>query len=395
MTFIQLTRLNILSSATRRTRIICSQLKMSSMASEDEVILEKKGSKGIITLNRPKALNALNLSMVRKMYPKLKEWEEDPKSTMVIIKGAGEKAFCAGGDIKAVIDAGSKGEPNAGSFFREEYILNNAIGTLHIPYIALIDGITMGGGVGLSVHGSFRVATERTLFAMPETGIGLFPDVGGGYFMPRLGGRLGIFLSLTGMRLKARDVYKAGVATHFVESEKIPQLEEELLALHNPVEKDIASVLDRYHKECQLGREKGFSLKADLDRIDKLFGGNTLEQIFKDLEKDGSEWADKQLQILKHKSPTSMKVTLRQLIEGADLSLQDCLMMEYRIAEGCLRGHDFYEGVRALLVDKDNNPKWNPKTIEEVTDEMVESHFRQLDNDLILWPDVLERKFEP
>ncbi|XP_033114729.1 3-hydroxyisobutyryl-CoA hydrolase, mitochondrial-like [Anneissia japonica] len=357
---------------------------MSSMASEEDVILERKGSKGIITLNRPKALNALNLSMIRKIYPKLKEWEEDPKSTMVIIKGAGDKAFCAGGDIKAVTDLGSKGDPNAGTFFKEEYMLNNAIGTYNIPYIALIDGITMGGGVGLSVHGSYRVATERTLFAMPETGIGLFPDVGGGYFMPRLGGRLGIFLSLTGIRLKAHDVYKSGVATHFVESEKLPQLEEELLALSNPVEKDIASVLERYHKQCQIGRGQEFSLKPDLEKIDMLFAGNTIEQIFHDLEHDGSEWANKQLQILKQKSPTSMKVTLRQLIEGSDLSLQDCLMMEYRIAEGCLRGHDFYEGVRALLVDKDNQPHWNPKSIEEVTDEIVESHFRPLEDDLIL-----------
>ncbi|CAL8387647.1 unnamed protein product, partial [Gadus morhua 'NCC'] len=207
-----------------RFRSICRlqrlQAHMMSSASAPEVLLEKVGRAGVITLNRPKAMNALNLTMTRLLYPQLKEWETDEQTDIVIIKGAGGRAFCAGGDIIAVTEAGKSGDPLAQDFFREEYVLNNTIGMYKKPYIALIDGITMGGGVGLSVHGRFRVATEKTVFAMPETAIGLFPDVGGGYFLPRLQGKLGMFLALTGFRLKGRDVQRVGVASHFVESQK-------------------------------------------------------------------------------------------------------------------------------------------------------------------------------
>ncbi|AWP12620.1 putative lanosterol synthase-like isoform 7, partial [Scophthalmus maximus] len=235
---------------TYRLRSLCRlqriQGHMMSSHVEPEVLLEKVGRAGVITLNRPKVLNALNLTMIRQIYPQLRKWENDNDTDIVIIKGDGGKAFCAGGDIRAVTEAGKVGDSLAQDFFREEYILNDAIGSCRKPYIALIDGITMGGGVGLSVHGRFRVATEKTLFAMPETAIGLFPDVGGGYFLPRLRGRLGLFLALTGFRLKGRDVHRAGVATHFVESKKIPDMEKELVDLTSPSPEDISRVLDTY-----------------------------------------------------------------------------------------------------------------------------------------------------
>ncbi|KAL3836281.1 hypothetical protein ACJMK2_021718 [Sinanodonta woodiana] len=371
----------MLSRSLRRLNVVFMHMRMAapySSSVEDEVILQKIDTKGVITLNRPKALNALNLNMIRKILPKMTEWENDPKMTMVIIKGVGEKAFCAGGDIRAVTEAGKVGDKLAQDFFKEEYILNNKIGTYHLPYVALIDGITMGGGVGLSVHGTFRVATERTLFAMPETGIGLFPDVGGGYFLPRLGGKLGIYLALTGFRLKGRDVQKAGVATHFVQSNKLANLEQSLLKLENPMPQNIASVLQDFQQQSTDIPDNEFILARHIDKINTLFNGATMEEIFKNLEEDGSEWASQQLAVLKKMSPTSMKVTLRQLLEGETKSLQECLVMEYRLSQRCLEDKDFFEGVRAVLVEKDQNPKWKPSTLAGVTPQKVDWYFSPL-----------------
>ncbi|XP_019624581.1 PREDICTED: 3-hydroxyisobutyryl-CoA hydrolase, mitochondrial-like isoform X2 [Branchiostoma belcheri] len=366
-----------------RVQRIFHHLRMSSTAAaQPEVLMEKQRNVGIITLNRPKALNALNLNMIRQIYPQLKEWEDNDDTTMIIMKGAGDKAFCAGGDIRAVTEAGKAGDRLAADFFREEYILNNAIGTCPIPYIAFIDGITMGGGVGLSVHGLYRVATERTLFAMPETAIGLFPDVGGGYFLPRLGGSLGMYLALTGYRLKGREVYKAGVATHYVESNKLPALEEELMSLEEKRSsaQKIDELLTKYHKETkrEMPSVPDFSLEPHMDKINSLFSGDSVEEIFEALMADGSEWAMQQLEKLKKMSPTSMKITHRQLSMGGHLSLQECLQIEYRMSQGCVRGHDFYEGVRAVLVDKDHSPKWNPSTLEGVTPGIVDSYFEPI-----------------
>ncbi|XP_039613830.1 3-hydroxyisobutyryl-CoA hydrolase, mitochondrial [Polypterus senegalus] len=345
---------------------------------EGEVLLQTSGCAGVITLNRPKALNALNLSMIRKIFPQLKKWEQDDQTSIVIIKGVGDKAFCAGGDIRAVADAGKAGGSLIQDFFREEYILNNAIGTLQKPYVALIDGITMGGGVGLSVHGHFRVATEKTLFAMPETGIGLFPDVGGGFFLPRLRGKLGLFLALTGFRLKGRDVQLAGLATHFVESQKLAALERDLVQLKCPSQKDVAGVLDAYQAQSCTGREQPFALEGHMQDVDRLFSGSSVEGIVCQLEAERSPFAEKQLQTLKRMSPTSMKVTFRQLASGASMSLQEVLVMEYRLCQACMRGHDFYEGVRAVLIDKDQRPKWQPASLDQVTDEMVDGYFQSL-----------------
>ncbi|KAL0964018.1 hypothetical protein UPYG_G00316570 [Umbra pygmaea] len=379
--------IHILNS-THRFRSLCRlqiiQRQLMSSQTGAEVLLEKVGNAGVITLNRPKALNALNINMIRLIYPQLKKWETDKETAIVIIKGAGEKAFCAGGDIRAVTEAGKVGDSLAKDFFREEYILNNTIGTYKKPYVALIDGITMGGGVGLSVHGRFRVATEKTLFAMPETAIGLFPDVGGGYFLPRLQGQLGLFLALTGFRLKGRDVQRAGVATHFVESQKIAALETELVSLKVLSIEEISRVLDSYQKQSSLDAEKPFILKQHIDEIDRLFQSNSVEGIVNNLKTEGSSFSQNHVETLTKMSPTSLKITLKQLHLGSNMTLQEVLVMEYRLSQACMmEGSDFYEGVRAVLVDKDQSPKWNPSTLEEVSDQRVDNLFSSLgDQDL-------------
>ncbi|XP_048390263.1 3-hydroxyisobutyryl-CoA hydrolase, mitochondrial isoform X2 [Stegostoma tigrinum] len=363
-------------TALSRLQIVRQHLMSTNANLEKEVILTKSGSTGIITLNRPKALNALNLSMIRQIYPQLKKWEQDNETSLVIIKGAGEKAFCAGGDIRAVTEAGKVGDRLAEDFFREEYILNNAIGNCQIPYVALINGITMGGGVGLSVHGHFQVATEKTLFAMPETGIGLFPDVGGGFFLPRLEGKLGLYLALTGFRIKGRDVHQAGIATHFVKSDKIPDLERDLVSLKSPSKEDVADLLNSYHFKCKADHK--FVLAEHMDKINRLFETNSVEEILENLQEDSSPFAVQSLKTLKKMSPTSMKITFQQLREGATKNLAEVLVMEYRLSQSCMRGHDFYEGVRAVLIDKDQSPKWKPATLEEVTEEYLKSCFQSL-----------------
>lgn len=375
------------SFACRHLAALCRHLRMLSTSAEmdAEVLLEVKNKVGLITLNRPKALNALNLNMIRKIYPVLQKWEADPGVNLVVIKGTGGRAFCAGGDVRAVAEAGQRGDDLTKMFFKEEYALNYAIGTLKTPYVALINGITMGGGVGLSVHGHFRVATEKTLFAMPETAIGLFPDVGGGYALSRMKGKLGIFLALTGHRLKGYDVKHAGVATHFVTSEKLADLESSLLSL--PSDPDIhmvSKLLDDYDKECS-DENKEFSLEKFTHQINSCFDKPTMEDIISALEEDGTEWALQQIEVLNKMSPTSMKITLRQLQEGSKLNLAECLKMEYRLSQRFMEGNDFYEGIRAVLVDKDNSPKWSPSSLADVSKEKEDCYFETLgDMELVL-----------
>ncbi|XP_056321697.1 3-hydroxyisobutyryl-CoA hydrolase, mitochondrial [Danio aesculapii] len=372
----------IVFTSAQRLRSVCRLQRihghMMSSKAGSEVLFEKVGKAGVITLNRPKALNALTLNMIRHIYPQLKKWDKDSETDIVIIKGAGEKAFCAGGDIRAIVEAGKAGDSLPQVLFREEYILNNTISTYPKPYVALIAGITMGGGVGLSVHGQFRVATEKTLFAMPETGIGLFPDVGGGYFLPRLQGKLGLFLALTGFRLKGRDVQRVGVATHFVQSEKIASLEKDLVDLKSPSISDVAQLLDSYQEQSHLDAEKPFVLQEQTEAIDRLFSAGSVEEIMENLMKDGSAFALKQAETLAKMSPTSLKLTFRQIEEGAKMSLQEVFVMEYRLSQACMNGHDFYEGVRAVLIDKDQSPKWKPSTLAEVSEQFVDKCFSSL-----------------
>lgn len=341
-----------------------------------DVLFERRGDKGIITLNRPKALNSINLEMAKALTSQLKSWHTDSQISMVVINSSSEKAFCAGGDVKAITGSGPEGGK---VFFRQEYTLNNLIGALSVPYVALINGIIMGGGCGLSVHGNYRVVTERALFAMPETAIGLFPDVGGSHFLQKLPGSLGLYFALTGERLSGRDLFKAGIATHFVPSDKINNLQDEILRIEKPDLLKIDRVLSKYQEQWEDDYRKEFSLKPYIGRINSIFGkANTVEEIFEGLEKDNSEWSKKQYETLKKMSPTSLKLTFEQLRRGKTMTLQECLKMEYRMACRVLENKEFYEGVRALLVDKDNKPKWNPAKLEDVTEALIGAYFEPL-----------------
>lgn len=373
----RLPRLTTLPSA-RQMQVLQQHLASSPVESDEEVLISEVDDKGVFTMNRPKVLNALNITMIRRMTAQLKKWEQESSVKLVVIKGAGGKAFCCGGDIRALTESGKTCGPLSRDFFRAEYTLDYLTSRVPVPYIALIDGVTMGGGVGLSVHGRYRVATERTLLAMPETAIGLFPDVGGGHFLPRLEGKLGMFLALTGYRLQGRDVHTAGVATHFVESSQLGSLEQDLMLLRSPTPDDVDNLLQSYHDKCTLDRDKPFVLEPHVEKINSIFGHQTLEEIFDSLRQDGSDWATTQLATLNKMSPTSLKVTMRQLIEGANLTLAQDLQSEYRLSQRFMLDDDFYEGVRAVVVDKDQNPKWNPAHIEDVTQEKLDWYFSPL-----------------
>jgi enoyl-CoA hydratase len=350
----------------------------------DEIRSEQQGALGIITLTRPKALNALTLGMIRVMNPLLRRWEKDASIGAVLVRGEGDRAFCAGGDVRAVYDSGMaqrRGEGDGAitrDFFREEYILNRLIKRYSKPYVALIDGITMGGGVGLSVHGTYRVATERTMLAMPETGIGLFPDVGGSYFLPRIGGEKGVFLALSGTRVHAADLLHLKIATHHVPAEKLDDVVAAVAKVADQGEAAVGAAI------AGLSTPTGEpTLPAQAAAIARCFAGHTVEAVLEALTKEGSDWSAGLLKTLAGMSPTSMKITLRQMREGAKLDFDACMQMEYRMTQGCMAGHDFFEGIRAQLVDKDRNPKWNPATLAEVTEAEVARHFAPLGaNDL-------------
>ncbi|WP_342642204.1 enoyl-CoA hydratase/isomerase family protein [Rhodoligotrophos ferricapiens] len=344
------------------------------MTENAEVLFERRGRAGIITLNRPKALNALTLSMVREIHPMLRSWAEDPEIGHVIIKAAGDKAFCAGGDIRALHDWGLAKAPEFLDFYREEYQLNAFIKHFPKPYIALLDGITMGGGVGLSVHGSHRIGTERLTFAMPETGIGLFPDVGGTYFLPRCPGSLGMYLGLTGARIKAPDAHYAGIITHVVPASEIAGLVERLSETSD-VDAAIAASAQPI-SDAPLAARRAV--------IDEHFAKPSIEAILASLDADGGGWAVENAKTLRGKSPTSLKMTHRQLTEGAKLAFDDCMRLEFRLVNRVLHGHDFYEGVRAVIIDKDQTPRWKPASLAEVSDALIDSYFAPLAQELIL-----------
>lgn len=321
----------------------------------DEVLFEIVGKSGVITLNRPDALNALTLNMVRLMKPVLADWAVDDAVQHIVIEGTGEKGFCAGGDIRALHDWGKSGAPEATGFYREEYQLNRQIKTYPKPYIALIDGITMGGGVGVSVHGSHRVASERTMFAMPETGIGLLPDVGGTYFLPRLPGQTGAWLVLTGARLRGADALAAGVATHYTPSDNIEALKAALAEGG-----DVDAILAAHHTAPSDNGEAANlpALQADIDR---LFAADSVGDIVAALEADGGDWALQQAAAIATKSPTSAAVALRQMRDGAKADFDECMRMEMRAVTRIMAQADFYEGVRATILEKDGAPNWTPQ----------------------------------
>ena len=337
----------------------------------EDVLFEQRGRAGLITLNRPKALNALTLDMVHAMRAQLDAWRSDEAVEVVIVRGAGERAFCAGGDIRALHDSGKAGTPYVIDFYAHEYRLNRAIKRYPKPYIALINGIVMGGGVGVSVHGQYRVAGEGCVFAMPETGIGLFPDVGGTYFLPHRPGEIGMYLGLTGARLDVTDAKYAGIATHIVPAAQHGALIAALAEGSPPLER----TLSRF----AVAPENKSRVAGLQPLIDRHFGQASVEAIIASLEADASLFAAETLKSLRTKSPTSLKVTYRQIREGKALGFEACMRLEFRLTNRFMRGHDFYEGVRAVILEKDNAPKWNPPTLERVTGGDVESFFAPLD----------------
>lgn len=345
---------------------------------EPEILFEKRGPAGLITLNRPKALNALTLAMVRQMHPQLAEWARDPDIAHVVVRAAGEKAFCAGGDIRQLHDWGRAGDPRFLDFYREEYRLNTFIKRYPKPYVALIDGIVMGGGVGVSVHGSHVVAGDRIVFAMPETGIGLFPDVGGTFFLPRLPGAVGTWLALTGARLKQADAVWCGIATHAVPSGRFGELADSLCSAE-----DAGTVLERF---AEVAKEPA-TLPALMPVIERGFCADTVPEVLERLEAESdtdADWARKQAAIIRSKSPTSLAIALRQMREGAKLDFEDCMRMEWRIVNRVVEGHEFFEGVRAVIIDKDNQPAWRPASLEELSEAEIDAYFVPLADELDL-----------
>lgn len=340
-----------------------------------DIIARVEGRLGRLTLNRPAALHALTTPMCAAMTEALLAWRDDPQVAVALIDHAGgTRGFCAGGDIRMLAESGAGDGREARAFFHTEYRLNHLIHAYPKPYVALIDGVTMGGGVGISVHGALRVATERTTFAMPETGIGLFPDVGGGWFLPRLPEpELGVYLALTGERLKGEDCVTAGVATHYVPSELLGAVRAQVAGAaqaHDPA----AALRSGLDALCEARRRP-----LPIPPLAPLFGHDTVEAIFAALAADGGDWASKQLQTLSTKSPQTLKVALRQLREGARAkTFADNMAMEYRIGARVVARHDFIEGVRAVIIDKDNAPKWNPATLEGVTDAALDAIFAPL-----------------
>jgi enoyl-CoA hydratase len=335
------------------------------MTDDAEVLFERRGALGLITLNRPKALNALTHEMCVAMKVTLDQWAKDDAVKTVAVRGAGDRAFCAGGDIRALYESGKAGTPYALEFYRDEYVLNAAIKHYPKPYVALIQGINIGGGDGVSVNGSHRIAGEGMVFAMPETGIGLFPDVGGSYFLPRCPGEIGMFLGLTGFRLKTADSLYAGIATDFVPTSRWDTLLESLSDGAAP-DTAIAGLKDTVPDTFLLEHRSA---------IDRIFAAASVEDILAGLDIEHEDWTDDIAKTIRSKSPTSLKIAFRQIREGKSLGFDDCMKMEYRMVNRIVAGRDFYEGVRAVIIDKDNVPKWQPSELSGVSKADVDAYF--------------------
>lgn len=334
------------------------------MQAEPTVIARRDGRVGRIVLNRPQALNALDLGMIRACAQALEAWRDEPQVHAVVIEGAGDRAFCAGGDIRALRQYELDGEHHkAETFFREEYELNLMIATYPKPYVALIDGICMGGGIGVSVHAPYRVATEHAAFAMPETAIGFFPDIGATFFLPRLPGRIGTYLGLTGMRMQGADSVHTGLATHFTPRADLPALSHALAA-------DGPGALGPHAAPSPPS-----SLAAQRAAIDHCFGADSVAEIVRRLEAIEDPWATKTLATLRTVSPSALCWTLEALRRGANLTLPQCQAAELALTRTTMRHPDFAEGVRAMVVDKDRKPRWQPSRIEDVDPAVIAAMF--------------------
>jgi enoyl-CoA hydratase len=333
-----------------------------------DIHFRREGRLGRITLNRPKTLNALTHRMCVAMFEQLRLWRDDPDIGAVVVDAVEGRAFCAGGDIRAIYQMGKRGDGSAAEFFASEYRLNAAVKHFPKPYIALINGIAMGGGVGISIHGSYRVAAENALFAMPETAIGLFPDVGGTYALPRLPGALGMYLALTGNRLGPADMRYAKIATDYVTAAKFGEIVQRLAN-----GEDADAIL------LGIAGEPGPPpLAAHRDSIARAFAQHSVEAILEALGQEG-EWGRQIADLLSLRSPTSLKLTFRAMRQGRNMDFDSCMRMEYRLTLRALEGHDFYEGVRAAVIDKDQRPNWQPRSLAAVGDAAIEHYFAALD----------------
>ena len=322
---------------------------------DPHVKCEKHGALGLLTLDRPQALNALTHGMIAAITAQLQAWAHDDTVKTVAIRGAGERAFCAGGDIRAVQEAVVSGNSNAGAaFLRDEYHMNALIHAFPKPYIALIHGVCMGGGAGLSVHGRYRLADPTLVFAMPETAIGFIPDVGSSYFLSRLPDQIGLYLGLTATPIGLGDALESGLVTHAVKRENFDAVIEALAA-----NKDFAR---------HIFKPKPGPLHTHYGRIAAIFSANSVENILERLDRDGSDFARQTRQLIRSRSPTSLKLVLRQLHQARQMDLEQCLTMELRLALRVVQNYDFREGVRAALVDKDRNPNWRPSSLAAVGD---------------------------
>lgn len=343
----------------------------------DDVVFQNKYGLRTILLNRPKKLNSLNGSMVRKIVPRMIEWEKSDLANVVIMKGAGGKALCAGGDVAALAKCNQDspdGWKQSADYFALEYKLDHYIATYQKPYISIMDGITMGGGVGLSVHAPFRIATEKTVFAMPETTIGFFPDVGASFFLPRMNGSVGTYLALTSDRLKGADVFYSGIATHYLHSTSLPDLEARLAELRFRDEDKLEQRLNLINETLEefatgLPHDQPMTLAGETRKaIDRCFNKNNLNDIIAALKEEKGEtqaWAEKQLATLQKRSPTAVHVTLRQMRVGGRWDIAEAFEREHQIASKFMQHHDFTEGVTALLVRKET-PKWQPESLDAI-----------------------------
>lgn len=326
---------------------------------------------GFITLERPERLNALNLPMIIAIHEVLEAWRHDSKVRAVIVQGQGDRAFCAGGDLRSIYDAQQRNDVQFhDDLFRKEYTLNLVIARFPKPYISFIHGFAMGGGLGLSVHGSHRIVAENSVLAMPETKIGYFPDVGASYFLNKAPGGVGMYLGLTGNSVGASDSLYGGFATHFIPQAKYPQVIEALFDVDISQPKNIDKVLEVYHEQLPEGM-----LQAHQGKIDALFLQPTLEQVFQALEDDQSSFSQDILTALKMRSPISLKMTFELLKRNKDKNLAEAIEVEFQLSQAFIKNHDFFEGIRALLIDKDQKPQWSPATLEKINSSIINQYF--------------------
>jgi enoyl-CoA hydratase len=350
---------------------------------QDDVIVRREGAAGVQRLNRPKTINALTLDMTRRIDAALDRFAVDPAVALILLEGAGERGLCAGGDIRGLYDSARVGGDLGKIFWREEYIVNARIDGYPKPYVAFMDGIVMGGGVGLACHGSHCVVTERTRIAMPEVSLGFFPDVGGTWLLSRAPGEIGTYLALTGQIAGGADAVGAGLADALVPSQALPELREALTGTHaGATHDDVRTIIDSF----AVGATGG-PIAANRATIDRAFAYDTVEEIVAALGRERTEFGTATLKQIGEKSPRGLKVTLRLLRQARKLtSLKQCLVREYRAALAVFASADFVEGVRAAIVDKDRNPRWSPARIEDVTPEIVEEYFKPRVDELV-FPD--------